>query len=437
MLLHLATLLLTTSAPQGPFDFTAAERLLQGELKQLQGDVAVLVHQDGHEVFRFQAGAIDFDTQVRMASLTKTISAGVILSMVDAGELELDTTLGQGLPLLFRGKDVGEPTVLDCWAMRHGITAPQAYEHLAFFGLGASVAMIGSKGTLDFRPGSHLGYDGKGMQATALIAEKRSGLAWGDLARERVLAPCGMTTTDYLQFDPNPAVAGGLRSTAEEVLAYADMVLAGGVVGAERVLSEASVERLFTNHTSGLPVHFTPFPKSHPSYPYGTPPDYGFGTWVLAQNPGSGHVEEVVGAGAWGSYVWLDRRRGLTAVMIVDVPAGSKRSIDAALGLAAAARAAVQARQATALTAKAGGTAGATELTWKPAPGSSGSRVYGSSEPLLDLFDLRAASLCYEGDAASASVASFPHYAVLSDLGGHENTALIPGVNTTAVPTPR
>ena len=339
--------------------------------------------------------------------------------------------LGQGLPLLFGGKPVGKPTVLDCWAMRHGITAPLAYEHLALFGLGASVALIGSKGELEFRPGSHLGYDGKGMQATALLAEKRSGLAWGDLARERVLAPCGMTTTDYLQFDPNPAVAGGLRSTAEEVLAYADMVMAGGVVGDKRVLSPASVERLFTNHTDDLPVHFSPFPDNYPGYPYGATPDYGFGTWVLAQNPGSGHVEEVIGAGAWGSYVWLDRRRGLTAVLIVDVPAGSRRSIEAALGSFGLVREAVEAAQAKLLVATSGPD-GRMDLTWTAAPGADSYRVVGSSGPLHDVFDLGEATVVHAGTATSATVPAFAYYAVLAEHGDHVNVALVPGENVVA-----
>ena len=46
-----------------PYDFRAAETLLQSELPNLMGRVAVIVRQDGRDLFRFQAGSIDFDTQ--------------------------------------------------------------------------------------------------------------------------------------------------------------------------------------------------------------------------------------------------------------------------------------------------------------------------------------------------------------------------------------
>ena len=429
MLLTTLLLALLPQADTGsPYDLTGAVEVVEDQLRVLQGDVAVLVHQNGQELLRYSAGEIAPDTRVRLASLSKTVSAGVILSLVDSGELALDETLAEGLPKLFGGKEVGQPTLLDCWSMRHGIDTLVPFENLKTFGLLASVAAIARQGELAFEPGTKLDYDGAGMQATALIATKRTGLDWEELARERVFGPCGMDGADYGQFGKNPAVAGGLRATAEEIMAYADMVLSGGLVGEERVLSEASVELLFTDHTAGLPVRGVPFPDELPDNPDAAMPTYGFGDWILAKDAETGHVEEVFGAGAWGSFVWLDRRRGLSAVLIVDVPAASRRSLDAAMGLFRELRGAVEAKQASGLAATPTDE-GQVALTWEAVEGASSYRVVGSKEPLRDIFDLAAATTLYEGEATTVRTEAFEHHAVLASFEGHENTALVPGSN--------
>ena len=425
------------AVPAGPYDLSAVDDLLRAELDALQGDVTVLVRQGDADLYAFTAGAIAPDTKVRLASLSKTVSAGVILSLVDAGELTLDETLAEGLPLLFGGKRTGEATVLDCWAMRHGLDARLPYESLPGLGLLASVTAIANRAVQAFAPGTKLHYDGAGMQASALVATERTGLDWEDLARERILGPCGMDAADYGQFGKNPAVAGGLRASAREIAAYADMVLAGGKVGDERVLSEASVDRLFTDHTAGLPVHGVPFPRTHPDDPDRQAPTYGFGGWIAAKDEATGRVEEVLGAGAWGSYLWMDRRRGLSAVLVVDLPAGSKGSMDAALGSFRLVRETVEAAQASAVVATPVATgaepsAGEVTLTWTAAPDAEGYRVVGSDAPIEDVFDLATATTVHAGAGTTTTVPAFAHYAVLATLAGHENTALVPGSNVVA-----
>ena len=415
-----------------PYDFTAANQLLTAELPNLDGHVAVVLRQNGVELFRFQAGDIDFGTQTRLASFTKTLSAAVILSLVDDGALTLNERLGDALPQ-FEANGLGDPTILDCWAMRHGIDSAIAYEHDSRFTLAESVFRIGAFGFLQFTPpASQLSYDGAGMQAVGWIAESRTGVAWEGLARQRVFDRCAMPGADYGQFAPNPAVAGGARSSANETMNFAQMVLDGGWFAGQRVLSDAAIERLFTNHTRGLPVFATPWPATHPLYPYGRDPDYGFGDWVLAENPGTGHVEEVVGAGAWGSFIWLDRRRALTAVLITDVPAGSQRAMDAALGLFDIARNEVEAAQATELAVSL--TEGGVQLSWQAADGATATRIYGAATPIRDIFDLRSATFLGEVHGTTALVARRPYYATTAVFEQFENPALIPEENSRLLP---
>jgi CubicO group peptidase (beta-lactamase class C family) len=409
-----------------PYDFTAADVLLTNELPNLNNHVAVIVRQDGHELYRFQAGDIDYDTKNRLASFTKTISAGVILALRDEGLLTLDERWGDTL-LLFDSNGIGEPTILDAWAMRHGVDTPIPYERDARFTLAESVVRIGLTGGVYFEHGTQLGYDGLGMQTTGRIAEIRTNQAWGDIARSRIFDRCDMPDADYLQFDPNPAVAGGLRSSAEETMNFAQMILDNGWYAGERVLSAESIELMFTNNTRDLPVYVSPWPETHPLYPYGVDPDYAFGAWVLAENPDTQHVEEIVGAGAWGSYLWIDQRRGLTAVLITDVQPGSQSSMNAALGLCQIARQQVESAQAQSLVATREGPD--VRLDWQPAQDSVGTRIYGAPWPIRDIYDLRAAAFLAEVDGDEALVNDFKYYAVTATFAELENTALIPGGN--------
>lgn len=422
------------------YDFSVADAHLESQLPVLNGNVAVIMRQDGREIYRYQAGVIDHDTLTRMASFTKTVSAAVILSLVEDDVLTLDEQIGDALPL-FATRGIGDFTVLDAWSMRHGIETAAPYEHDDRYTLAESVNRIGLFGYRVFPAGTMLGYDGSGMQTVGYLAEQRVGQPWETIARTRILNPCQMPLTDYKQFDPNPAIAGGLRSTPNEAMNFLQMIIDGGWFNGQQVLSMDSIEQLYTNETRGLPVHNSPFPDESEYYPYGAAPDYAFGCWVIAENPRSQHVEEVVGAGAWGSYLWLDRRRGITAVLFTDVPPGSRASFPAAMGLFAITRQTTEARQVPWLGAAQLGSY--VHLAWQPVTGSVGTRIYGADAPIRDIYDLWAATFIAEVAGNAAVVPVYAHYAATAVLPGLEgaepleNTALIPGGNALDHPTPK
>jgi CubicO group peptidase (beta-lactamase class C family) len=429
----IALTILVGHAAAQPYDFSEAEAMLTEELPNLDHHVAVIVRQDGVELFRYQAGDINYDTQTHLASFTKTISAGVVLALWDEGRISLDERLGDTLTF-FNDSGIGEPTILDCWSMRQGFDTPVAYERDSRFTLIESVGRIGITGFPIFEPGTQLGYDGVGMQSTARICELRTGLMWEAIARTRIFNSCEMPQADYQEFHPNPAVAGGLRSTAEETMNYAQMILDGGLYNGARVLSEAAIDQMFVNNTRGLPVYASPWPETHELYPYGVDPDYGFGDWILAEHPATQHVEEIVGAGAWGSYIWIDRRRGLTAVLITDIQPTTQTSMYAALRLCEISRQQVEGAQAHELRAVQLGTQAC--LSWEPAAGSLETRIYASDTPIRDIYELRDADLAAVVSGSTIALPYRPYYAAVAVYPELENTALIPGGNASASPTP-
>jgi CubicO group peptidase (beta-lactamase class C family) len=418
-----------------PYDFSAATALITAELPDLSNRVAIIVRQGNTDIYRFQSGEIGYGTKTRLASFTKTLSAGVVLALRDEGLLSLTDTFGSALPT-FTQRGIGSSTVLDAFGMRYGVTTPQAYEIDRRYTLTQSVSLIGLTGTQTYAPGTVLNYDGSGMQVVGRMAELATGQAWETIARQRIFDKCNMPGADFGYFAPNPAIAGGAQSSADETIRYAQMVMDDGVYGGARVLSSLSVDQLFVNATQGLPVENNPFPVQHPLYPYGQQPDYAFGTWVFAQNPGSGFVEEVVGAGAWGSYMWLDRRRGVYAVLITDVPPGTQRSMDSMFGLMAIVRQQTELHQARGLTTSL--EPAGMRVAWSaPAGGAvpTGYRLTRSFVPIRSTMDLReAASVTLPGTVTSLVVPAARFFAVTAIYGQEENLALVPGESVLSRP---
>lgn len=426
------TLAQPTALP--PYDFSAADTLLTQNLPNFDGNVAVIIQQNGRDIYRYQAGAIDFDTKNRLASFTKTISAGVILSLIDDGTLAFDDRLSDTIPG-FTGLPA-TATIANAWGMNHAFDNPVAFERSPDYTLAQSVALIANTAFPVADPGTALFYDGNGMQTTGRIAELATGLDWDTLARQRVFDLVGMPQADYEQFDPNPAVAGGLRSTANETIRYADMILNQGTIEGRRVLSEQAIETMFTNATRDLPVIDTPFPDDPSLYPYNQNPDYTFGAWTLADNPATGIVEEIMGAGAWGSFIWVDRRRGLTAVLITDITPTTQSSRDPLFDLLNITRQQTTVNQITNLAAQDFGPD--TRLSWQSPSDATAARVYASNTPIRTVFDLHDAQLIATVTTTDASnqlvVPEAGFYAVTAAFNGFENTALNPLANTTPAP---
>jgi CubicO group peptidase (beta-lactamase class C family) len=183
--------------------------------------------------------------------------------------------------------------------------------------LSQSVDLIAQNTPVVFPPGTQLNYEGDGMQVVGRICEVTTGKSWGTLASEVLFNPLGMGTADYLYFNPNPAVAGGARCSAEDYLKFLRMIMNNGIsASGTPVMSSRSVQEFFTNQTLGLPEYYSPWPPSF-FYPYSQRPDYGMGSWILTRNPSNGVVEEVSSPGAFGTFPWVDRKRDLRGIIFM------------------------------------------------------------------------------------------------------------------------
>lgn len=208
------------------------------------------------------------DTQFGTASGAKSFTALMVMSMVERGELNLETTarslLGEDLPLID-----DRVTVEQLLAHRSGIgdyldeevfTEPNTYvmpvpvHELA---TAEQYLRVLDGYPMKFEPGERFVYCNGGYVVLAVLAERAAGVPYHDLIDQRVCAPAGLRDTAFLRSDELPGRAavgyledeglrnnilhlpvrglgdGGVYTTAADVHALWDAMFAGRVVATE------------------------------------------------------------------------------------------------------------------------------------------------------------------------------------------------------------
>lgn len=149
-----------------------------GSILIAQGDETLVEKAFGFSDFEKKI-ALDSSSQFIIASLSKQISAAIILNQIDEGQLALSDTAGR---IIKNSKN----NILD------KITIKQLLNHTSGFD--------GMKEPLEFVPGSKFAYSNKGYNLLGEIAEEVSGKSYDSLALE-LFKKCGMqassTVTAY------------------------------------------------------------------------------------------------------------------------------------------------------------------------------------------------------------------------------------------------
>lgn len=210
------------------------------------------------------------DTLFASASGTKTFTALTVMALVERGVLGLGTParalLGDDLPLV-----ADDVTVEHLLAHRSGIgdyLDEQSGDDVSDHVLSVPVhrldqtehflPILGGHPTV-FPAGEGFTYNNGGYVVLALLAERASGVPFGDLVRASVWEPAGMRDTGFLRSDGLPGRAalgylsvdglrtnvlhlpvlgngdGGAYTTAADLVAFWDSLFAGRIVSREGV----------------------------------------------------------------------------------------------------------------------------------------------------------------------------------------------------------
>ena len=195
-------------------DRLAADTRFSGVVRVDDGDEVVLARAYGL-ANRADAVPCTVDTRFAIASGAKGLTALTVVSLIEAGQLDLTTTarsvLGDDLPLI--GDDV---TVEHLLAHRSGIgdylDEDDDYDvddhvlDVPVHELRSTenyVRVLGGHPP-KFAPGARFSYCNGGYVVLALIAERATGASFYDLVDEHVCVPAGMVDTAFLESDALP-----------------------------------------------------------------------------------------------------------------------------------------------------------------------------------------------------------------------------------------
>lgn len=310
--------------------------------------VVTLVMQDGQLIHHAASGLADVQQKVPMkldsvfwiASMTKSISATTVMTLVDEGKLSLDEPAAKWLPELGKVKLAnGNPpsrpiTLRDLMSHTAGIAFPPRKATDGAHSL-KSYTLELLKAPLAFEPGSAYEY-GFGITIAGRIAEIVSGRPFDVLVSERILVPLGMSDTSFHPDDRlrariaktyktdddqgvlvrthNPFVtadaaerrmtepSGGLFSTARDMARFYQCILDGGVCEGKRIVSVAAIEQMTRPHPASGKV------------------SYGLG-WQCGspEKPGiAGFSDRAFGhGGAYATHGWIEPTQKLVMVFMV------------------------------------------------------------------------------------------------------------------------
>ena len=328
--------------------------------------------------------AMSMDSLFRIYSMTKPMASVAAMILVEDGKLQLSDPVAKYLPafkdmtalttLTATGTEAARPmTVQDLLRHTSGLGYGEISPNAALKD-GLAKAGLYKPGNIDFdvrdmtpdeqvsrlskvsllrQPGTAWEYS-LSTDVLGRVIEAASGKRLGDFMAERIFQPLGMVDTAFYvpapktprltaSFDKDPATGtpfklidvsklpgndsggAGAVSTAPDYLRFAQMMLNGGVLDGQRILSRTTVRWMTTDHLGPrIPIAATPggnvlFPSLY---------TFGLGFAVrpsdgLASAPGS------EGDYYWGGYAgtifWVDPKEQIVAVMMMQSPGAMRQ----------------------------------------------------------------------------------------------------------------
>lgn len=279
------------------------------------------------------------DTLFCIASMTKPVTATALMILQDEGQLSIDDPVSKFIPAFeaIRLRD-GPP--------KQPITLRHCLTHTA--GLGGSQQNTGTlqetveqlaQRPLDFEPGTKWQYS-PGLSVCGRVVEVVAGQPFAEFLAARIFRPLNMVDTTFhpsaaqqqrlarlyqpgpagqslvaathwlsdMSPDKSPNPSGGLFSTAGDMARFYQMILNGGELDGQRIVSAAAVAEMTRLQTGELTTGFT------------DGNGWGLG-WCLVRQPQGVSAMLAPGSfghgGAFGTQGWVDPQRQTIFVLMI------------------------------------------------------------------------------------------------------------------------
>jgi CubicO group peptidase (beta-lactamase class C family) len=253
---------------------------------------------------------INATSRIKISTASIWLATAAVLTTIEKKSISLDTEIGKILPQ-FQGEK-GKVTIRQLLSHTSGFPTNSIYIKDRNLTLAQSVDSIAKNVTLSKTPGKAFSYGGTSIQIAARIAEVIAEKSWEQLFFEEIASPCQMTVTDFGKAK-SVMVGDGAYSSGKDYSNFLKMILNKGIYNNTRILSEKMITEMFTDHTSKLPLGYTP-------YKFRTSQNsrfYGLGVWIERIDPKTKIATEVNGQGARGFTPWLNTCDNTTAVVAV------------------------------------------------------------------------------------------------------------------------
>lgn len=304
---------------------------------------------------------VNEDTVFGIASITKSFTCVAIMQLQESGKLNVNDPVIQYLPE-FKWKD--NKTIQDI-TIHHFMTHSSGLPPMSSLFYAMKRSMDSDPSVHDYpglqieqgenqpidtyeqlmefiseqdfeiegKPGEHFSYSNEGYALLGTIIERVSGKLYEQYIYDHITAPCGMTNsffsiTEYQDFDNittcyaekkkdgNKSVyaapvwwdttsmraAGFLKSTASDLLKFAEIFRNGGTVYGEKILSRQSVEEMIKPHIQIAPGRY-----------------YGYGLMITPNYFGTTLVEHGGALKAVSSQLSILPERGISGVVLTNL----------------------------------------------------------------------------------------------------------------------
>jgi CubicO group peptidase (beta-lactamase class C family) len=225
----------------------------------------------------YASGSLNLDTGApvqpdsifQIGSITKTVTATMIMQLVEQQKVDLDRPVIEVLP----GLELGDPEAARMITLRHLLSHTSGIDGDVFTDYGRGddavtryVGGLAGIGQL-FRPGTMFSYCNAGFVLVGKVIEEVTGKTWDDALHDQIFRPLGMERSGTLPEEailgsaavghagdpgePRTVIrrwqlpraigpAGLINSTVADVLTYTRMHLRGGSLGGTTIISTTS-----------------------------------------------------------------------------------------------------------------------------------------------------------------------------------------------------
>ena len=308
------------------------DRLAAATLAQGSPGMIVEVAVGGEVAFAGTYGLADIeqrapvtrDTVFRLASITKTFTAALILALAEDGLLKLDDPLSKHVPEWPRARDV---TLYQLLVHTSGIPdyaedpAGSSTKSVAKSPAEMLAWIVALTPSLQFEPGTKWAYSNSNYALLGLVAERAGGKPLAELYSGRLFGPAGTASlaiddpADVVRGRANgyrrikgspgkfrnadwihptiPGPAGALRGTADDLVRWNHALFGGRVLKPASLARLRAPGRLKDGRTTKLGM-----PED---WQKGLNSDYGFGLFIKPTRAGTrlGHRGDIDGFSTW------------------------------------------------------------------------------------------------------------------------------------------